>query len=496
MKSVTELSEYRDWLFDLKQQIKTTQAKAALTVNSHLIMLYWDLGKQIVEKQERSKWGSSFIEQLSKDLKEEFPEVTGFSVTNLNYCRRFFNFYSRADYENKSLDSICPQAGGKLQDVDCKGNLIRPQPVGKLQDVGCNENLIRPQLVDELQNVDCNGNLIHPQTVGKLQDVSCNENLIRPQPVDELQNVGCNGNLIRPQAGDELQNVGCNGNLIRPQAVDELQNVGCNGNLIRPQAVGELDIAKIALIPWGHQRLIIDKCKTVEQALFYINKTIENNWSRTVLEYQISIDLYSRQGKAVTNFSLTLPALQSDLANEMMKDPYNFDFLRLSEKVKETDFEKALVEHISHFLPELGIGFAYMGRQFTLKVGEDEYRTDLLFYHTRLRCYVIIELKTKKFEPEFVGKLNFYITAVNELVKGEYDRPTMGMLLCKNKNNYAVEFSLKDINNPIGVSTFHYIELTDDMKASLPTAEELQNELLNFERMHEAKQNEKRKKEK
>ena len=442
MKSVTELSEYRDWLFDLKQQIKTTQAKAALTVNSHLIMLYWDLGRQIVEKQEGSEWGSSFIEQLSKDLREEFPDMAGFSVTNLKYCRRFFRLYSGIENENKSFGLIRPQAGDELKDVDGNGNSIRPQAV------------------DELQNVDCNENLIHPQAVGKLQDVDCNENLIRPQAVDELQNVGCNGNLIRPQVGDEL------------------------------------DITKIALIPWGHQKLIIDKCKAVEQALFYINKTIENNWSRTVLEYQISIDLHSRQGKAVTNFSLTLPALQSDLANEMMKDPYNFDFLRLSEKIKETDFEKALVEHISHFLPELGIGFAYMGRQFTLKLGEDEYRTDLLFYHTRLRCYVIIELKTKKFEPEFVGKLNFYITAVNELVKGEYDRPTMGMLLCKNKNNYAVEYSLKDINNPIGVSTFHYIELTDDMKASLPTAEELQNELLNFERMHEAKQNEKRKNEK
>jgi len=165
-----------------------------------------------------------------------------------------------------------------------------------------------------------------------------------------------------------------------------------------------------------------------------------------------------------------------------MKDPYNFDFLRLSEKVKETDLEKALVQHISHFLPELGIGFAYMGRQFSLKIGKKEYRTDLLFYHTRLKCYVIIELKTKEFEPEFVGKLNFYITAINETVKDNFDKPAIGMLLCKNKDNYEVEFSLKDINNPIGVSTFHYTELTDDMKVALPSAEELQNELLSFER--------------
>jgi predicted nuclease of restriction endonuclease-like (RecB) superfamily len=228
----------------------------------------------------------------------------------------------------------------------------------------------------------------------------------------------------------------------------------------------------------------LKKLKDLKQALFYISKTIENNWSRSVLEYQIETKLYDRQGKAVTNFNFTLPAPQSDLANELMKDPYNFDFLRLSEKVKETNLEKSLIQHISQFLPELGIGFAYMGRQFSFKVGEKEYRTDLLFYHTRLKCYVIIELKTKEFEPEFVGKLNFYITVINEQLKDEHDKSTIGMLLCKNKDNYEVEFSLKDVNNPIGVSAFHYTELSDDIKDALPSAEKLQNELLNFERKH------------
>jgi hypothetical protein len=164
-----------------------------------------------------------------------------------------------------------------------------------------------------------------------------------------------------------------------------------------------------------------------------------------------------------------------------MKAPYNFDFLRLSEKVKETDLEKALVQHIAHFLPELGIGFAYMGRQFSLKVGKTDYRTDLLFYHTRLKCYVVIELKTKRFEPEFVGKLNFYTTVIDELIKDEFDKPTIGILLCKSKDNYVVEFSLKKTNAPIGVSAFHYTELTDELKAALPSEEEFKNALLKFE---------------
>jgi len=395
MNDIIKLSEYRDWLRDLKQQIKTGQIKAALSVNSQMIMLYWDLGRQITEKQENAKWGSGFIEQLSKDLREEFPEMTGFSKDNLFMMKRFYFFY---------------------QSVINQIHVIVEQPVQQL------ESQIMKQLVSLLP---ATGSEKSVQLVPKLQQ-------------------------------------------------DENHKIAFSEQVVR----------QFACVPWGHHMLILKKVKEINQALFYINKTIENNWSRTVLEYQIESNLYGRQGKAITNFNLTLPTLQSDLANELMKDPYNFDFLRLSEKVKETDLEKALVQHISHFLPELGIGFAYMGRQFSLKVGKKEYRTDLLFYHTRLKCYVIIELKTIEFEPEFVGKLNFYITAVNELIKDEYDKPTIGMLLCKNKDNYEVEFSLKDVNNPIGVSTFHYTELADEIKAALPSAEELQNELLNFEREH------------
>ena len=230
-------------------------------------------------------------------------------------------------------------------------------------------------------------------------------------------------------------------------------------------------------IPWGHHILILQKIKERNEAAFYIRKTIENNWSRSVLEYQIETNLYNRQGKAITNFEYTLPVVQSDLANAMLKDPYNFEFITLTEQAKEKDLELKLIQHITQFLLELGKGFAYMGRQFLLKVGSKEYRTDLLFYHTKLKCYIIIELKAKEFEPEYVGKLNFYISAINELVKESNDHPTIGILLCKNKDNYEVEFSLKDIHNPIGVSEYHYTELPENIRKSLPTLEQLTNEL-------------------
>jgi len=280
--------EYAEWLKDLKDQIKRSQIKAAITVNSQLILLYWDLGRQIVEKQETAKWGSGFIEQLSKDLKKEFPDMTGFSKSNLKNCRLFYKFYS----------------------VPLKSQ----------------------------------------QAVGFLDQNRTNTVTITKKKHDSIENI------------------------------------------FRQQLVGELEVNIISLIPWGHHIKIIEKTKNIDEAIFYVKQTCENNWSRAVLEYQIETNLYKRQGKAITNFKLTLPEPESDLANEVIKSEYNFEFLHLSNKAKETDLEKALVQHMAEFLMELGKGFAYMGRQFPIRVGETDFRIDLLFYHTKLRCYNVADI--------------------------------------------------------------------------------------------------------
>jgi len=357
-------NEYSEWLKSLKEQIRQSQMKASLSVNAELILLYWEMGRQIVEKQKNSAWGSGFIERLSVDLKKEFPGMNGFSRTNLFAIKKFYTFYQK-------MPEIIPHAGGQM-----------------------------------------------------------------PLPAEHSK---------IPQPGGQI--------------------------------VSHPILALCCSIPWKHNVMIIEKLKDPEQVLFYLNKTIENNWSRAVLEYQIDSNLYSRQGKAITNFTHTLPMVQSDLARDLLKDPYNLEFIELSEKAKELELEQKLIQHISQFLLELGKGFAYMGRQFLLKVGRKEYRTDLLFYHTKLKCYVIIELKLHEFEPEFVGKLGFYITAINELVKEQNDNPTIGILLCKNKDNYEVEFSLKDINNPIGVCEYRYTELPEDIRKNLPSAEQLNDEI-------------------
>jgi len=358
--------DYASWLSDIKSRLRQAQLKATISVNSALLEFYWELGADIVEKQKSANWGSGFLPRLSQDLMAEFPEMKGFSESNLNYIRRWYLFYAK-----------------------------------------------------------------------------------------ELSNwaTGC-----------------C------PFAATDLPLPGSDPNVAQA-------VPLLTQIPWGHNRVIVSKCNTVKEALFYVQKTIENNWSRNVLIHQIESGLCHREGKAITNFSETLPAPQSDLAQQLIKDPYKFDFLSLSPEYTERELEKGLTEHITQFILELGSGFAYVGKQKLLKVGEREFFIDLLFYQTRLHCYVVIELKTGTFEPEYAGKLNFYLRAVDAQMKTDRDEPTVGILLCKNHDSLVVEYALSDIRKPIGVSEFELIRsLPDDLKDSFPTVEQLEEELRSLDR--------------
>ena len=217
------------------------------------------------------------------------------------------------------------------------------------------------------------------------------------------------------------------------------------------------------------------KCKNIEEALFYIDKTIENGWSRNVLEHQIDSGLYERIGKSITNFDSKLPKLQSDLAKQIIKDPYNFYFLTIKEEYDEKDLENALINKITSFLLELGKGFSYMGRQVHLKVGKSDFYIDLLFYHVKLHCYIVIELKTEKLKPEFVEQLNFYITAVDKDIKSKNDNQTIGILICKDKDNVVAEYSLANISQPIGISKYEINKfLNNEYKNDLPSIKEIE----------------------
>ena len=347
-KKIISDRDYKNWLTEVIDKVKSAQVKVAVKVNSALIAFYWELGKMIAKKQFESKWGDKIIEQLSNDLHSNFPELKGLSTSNLKYCKRFYLFYG----ENPDFKAIEQNKDGRL---------------------------------------------------------------IGQQPVDQ--------------------------------------------------------------IPWGHNILIFTKSKSAKEAMFYIQETIENNWSREALALQIKSNLYSRQGKATTNFKTTLPTPQSDLAVQTIKDPYVFDFLTLTKPYNERDIENQLVEHVTKFLLELGKGFAFIGKQYHLEVADNDYYLDLLFYHVTLKCYVIIELKNKKFIPEYAGKMNFYLSAVDSTIKNDNDNPTIGILLCRDKNSIEAEFALRDISKPMGVSEFQFTEiLPKELQSSLPTIEEIERE--------------------
>lgn len=314
---------------EIKNDIKSTQIKTMFQVNSNLIMLYFRIGKTL---NDNFKYGNKFIDELSKELKIDFPNLKGFSVRNLKYMKTFYLEYK------------------------------------------------------------------HDEVVQQL----------------------------------------------------------------------------VAQLPWGHNLLLIEKIKNNDIRMIYIKATIENGWSRNILEIQIKNNYHLRIGHSFNNFNISLPPIDSDLVNNTIKDPYIFDFLTLKQNYKEKELENAMIKRIKNVLIELGKGFSFVGNQYRIITEKNDYYIDLLFYHLDLRCYVVIELKTTEFKPEYIGQLNFYITAVNKTLKKEYDNDTIGLLLCKEKDKLSVDWSLEGINNPIGVSSFELDKyIPKDILEKLPTEADL-----------------------
>ncbi|OGR97934.1 MAG: hypothetical protein A2V88_15010 [Elusimicrobia bacterium RBG_16_66_12] len=353
-------NDYRRFLHDLKARIRAARTKAVLSVNRALIELYWDLGRQVVERQKQGGWGARVIERLSRDIRAEFPGIRGFSRQNIQYMRAFYRAWSEGA-------ALCQQVAGIL------------------------------------------GPAAYPPSEGGSV----------PRPAPEL----------------------------------------------------------LTQIPWYHNVVLIERVKDPSERLWYARNTVEQGWSRNVLVHQIESRLHLRQGKVQTNFAQTLPAPQSELAQEALKDGYALDFLATA-RSRERDIERGLIENAQSFLLELGKGFAFVGRQYHLEVGGEDFYIDLLFYNLVLRCYVVIELKAGAFRPEHAGKLSFYLSAVDDLLRHPDDRPSIGMVLCKSKNKVVVEYALRDLRRPIGVSSYRMTrDLPDGLAGGLPTTGELEDRL-------------------
>lgn len=328
--------DYAPWLAELKARIHAAQQRATLAVNRELVLLYWQIGRDILDRQGCEGWGAKVIERLAQDLRNAFPDMKGFSPRNLKYMRAFAEAWPDGEF---------------------------------------------------------------------VQQVA-------------------------------------------------------------------------AQLPWFHLCILLDKLKTPDEREWYLAKAIEHNWSRSVLVIQIETRLRERSGQAITNFAACLPAPLSDLARESLKDPYRLDFLGLGAEAQERSLEDAIVQHITRFLLELGAGFAFVGRQVHIEVGGEDFFIDLLFYHLKLRCFVVVELKGVAFKPEHAGKLNFYLSAVDAQMKAEHDGPTIGLLLCKSRNKVVAEYALRDVSKPIGVAEYQLIEsLPADLQTSLPSIEAIEQAL-------------------
>ena len=370
-------ADYAEWIAEVKHRYRSAQVKAAVKVNAEKLLWNWQMGRDLVQKKAEERWGAGIVEQVSLDLRREFPDSSNFSARNLWYMKQWYLFYT----ENME----------KLK-----------------------------QLVSEML------------------------------PSDEYEK--------------------------------KLQQIDDDGTEELKQPVSEFPLP-FACVPWGHHVRIVQHSESVEEALFYVNYTIKEGISRDVLERVMKDNLYNTQGKAPNNFPQHLTPQLAQLALQVVKENYDFGFATVSqEKYDESELEEALHENITALLLEMGNGFAFLGKQREIIVGGRSRKIDLLFYHIRLRCYVVCELKAKPFEPEYAGKLNFYVNAVDELVKQSDDNPTIGLLICSDMNKADVQWSFKGISTPMGVATYNNIRIKD----MLPTQEQLKErmELLKKELKH------------
>ena len=361
---------YPALLKEVKDRIRQAQIKAVLSANAEMLLMYWDVGRIIAERRSAEGWGTKIIQRLALDIRNDLPEIKGFSERNLKRMFAFYNEYS--------MLSIGPLAVAQLA--------ASGAPRGG------------------------------------------------PPPVAQL-----------------------------------------NGEA--PNSTDVHLIEFVLRLPWAHNAVLLG-VKDLTSRLWYMAQTLEHGWSKDWLIEQIKHKAYERQGKAITNFVTHLPSPQSALAQEALKDPYLFDFLTLEEPFHERELETGLVAHVEKFLLELGAGFAFVGRQYHVEVSDQDFYIDLLFYHLKLRCYVVIELKKGKFKPEYAGKMNFYCSVVDDKLRHEQDTPTIGLILCQNKNQVVAEYALRDVNKPIGVSEYELTRaLPDTLKSSLPTVEEIEERL-------------------
>ena len=415
-ESNIEKTNLNAFIHAIGSEIEQAQVRLIVAANAQMLFHYWKMGNYILYHQQQQGWGSKIIKQLAKAIRLNFPEKKGYSERNLTYMCQFARSYP-LNVLQSFIDTDARLSVPTIQNVT--------NEVLKL-----NDKQFTQELTAQIQSTVCQPLEITQEVPAQFQDVEKTVSAIYRMGIREIEKVF----LTSP----------------------------------------------VSKINWASQMAILDSSLPLGISYWYMKQSVEMGWSSNVLKIQIETNLYSRQisNNKVNNFTATLPAPQSDLANYLLKDPYIFDFIPFKADMVERDIEQALVKDVTKLLLELGTGFAFLGNQYHLNVGGDDFYIDLLFYNLNLRCYVVIELKTGEFKPEYAGQLNFYLSAVDGILKKEQDNPSIGLLLCKSKNDLVAEYSLKDMSKPIGVSAYQITSsLPEELERQLPSVEDIQKRI-------------------
>ena len=510
--------DYTSWISEIKQRYKNAQIKASIRVNEELLRFYYRLGEEIAKSGYEAKYGASFYNRLSKDLRSEIPDAGGFSARNLHYMRWFYERYSplfRFSQQLSKSEVVRTNRShlehGKIDSIDKlffkKSNQIRSS-AKMSENIDCtirNEN--RQQVADDLavDNSIYGNNSCENESIqfSKNIDIALETRILQQLAVklatDKSESIisSCaeslfgkaNGNREKQQNVayfDASSYINVIGFLISSQEIthskrlDSSVSTAKNENILR--VVANLLISKteqmlktLDSVPWGHHMIILSKCRSLEESLFYLKQIYENNWSRAVLLNFIKSDLFSRQGKAISNFASALPKQESDLAQALTRDPYVINFLTIDKRYKEKNLKDALIDNVENFLLELGNGFAFLGKEKRIEVGEKEKFLDMLFYNMNLHCYVVVEIKVEEFDSDNLGQIGLYVSEVDRQFRKVGDNPTIGLLIVASKDELFAKYALIMVSVPVGIAEYKLTNLLpDELKDDLPSIEEIE----------------------
>ncbi|MDR3367030.1 MAG: PDDEXK nuclease domain-containing protein [Prevotellaceae bacterium] len=482
-------------------EIEQTQVKLISAANVQMLLHYWKIGHYILCNQQQSGWGSKIVEKIAKAIRDKYPAQKGYSPRNLKYMCQFAKLYPLQIVENMLLadkefenltvkkalyvikdlneSEVAQQAAAQLQEANSEKDTIGQEALAQIQSADLEEDIIGQEALAQMKDT------IGQEALAQIQSADLEEDIIVQEALAQLQGANSEKDTIGQEPLAQIQSADLEEDV--QENTLQIQNISDTLVLITQEPLAQIEQlfvnSPISKINWASHIILMNSNLPLGIRYWYMKEALEFGWSSNILSLQIKSGLFQRQikNRKVNNFTSTLPKPQSDLANYLLKDPYIFDLAGLKERADERDVEEQLVNHVAKYLLEMGTGFAFVARQKHFQIGNKDFYVDLILYNIKLHAYVVIELKATPFKPEYAGQLNFYVNVVNDKLRGEHDNKTIGLLLCRGKNEFMAQYALEGYNQPIGVSDYQLSKaIPEELKSALPSIEEVEQELTNL----------------